>query len=369
MRIDAARRAVTEGPAWRRWAVLLTGSLALAALLAALHLPAGMLLGPMAAAIALAVAGAPVAVHPWAFRIAQAVVGLMIARVLPASIIAETLQRGPLFLGCVLSVVLAAVLLGLLLQRWRLLPGTSALWGTFPGAASAMALMSQAFGGDMRVVALMQYLRVVVVAIAAALVAHAWHAGAAPPGPSAPAAWLSLGDPRAAAATLALLAACVALAARLRFPASPLLLPLLVGVLLQDSGLLRITLSAPLLAASYALLGWSIGLRFTADVLRSTARALPRMLAAIVVLVALCAGIAWVLVRFAGIDPLTAYLATSPGGADSVAIIAASAPQVDVAFVMTMQTARLLVVLTLGPLLARWLGRRLQRTTHDAGTR
>jgi uncharacterized membrane protein AbrB (regulator of aidB expression) len=33
---------------------------------------------------------------------------------------------------------------------------------------------------------------------------------------------------------------------------------------------------------------------------------------------------------------------------------------VDVAFVMTMQTARLVIVLVFGPILARWLGRRLQ---------
>lgn len=40
--------------------------------------------------------------------------------------------------------------------------------------------------------------------------------------------------------------------------------------------------------------------------------------------------------------PLTAYLATSPGGADSVAIIAASA-HVEISFVMAMQLARFLV--------------------------
>ena len=44
-------------------------------------------------------------------------------------------------------------------------------------------------------------------------------------------------------------------------------------------------------------------------------------------LIAICGGSAWGLVHFAGIDPLTAYLATSPGGADSVAILSASAQQ------------------------------------------
>ena len=54
---------------------------------------------------------------------------------------------------------------------------------------------------------------------------------------------------------------------------------------------------------------------------------------------------------------LTAYLATSPGGADSVAIIAASSSHVDVPFVMAMQMARFILVLLVGPALARAVAR------------
>jgi hypothetical protein len=58
----------------------------------------------------------------------------------------------------------------------------------------------------------------------------------------------------------------------------------------------------------------------------------------------------------AGIDPLTAYLATSPGGADSAAIIA-MASNVDVAFVMAMQTTRLILILLIGPSVAGFIAR------------
>jgi hypothetical protein len=47
--------------------------------------------------------------------------------------------------------------------------------------------------------------------------------------------------------------------------------------------------------------------------------------------------------RLAHVDALTAYLATSPGGLDSVAIIAASTPRVDLPFVLALQSVRLLV--------------------------
>ncbi len=72
---------------------------------------------------------------------------------------------------------------------------------------------------------------------------------------------------------------------------------------------------------------------------------------------AFCGGLAWLLSHELGVDPLTAYLATSPGGMDSVAIIAAASDSVDISFVMALQSARLLVVLAFGPSLARLVAR------------
>jgi uncharacterized protein len=53
------------------------------------------------------------------------------------------------------------------------------------------------------------------------------------------------------------------------------------------------------------------------------------------------------------VDALTAYLATSPGGTDSVAIIAASTPRVDLPFVLALQAVRLLFAIGLAPLVTR----------------
>jgi len=60
------------------------------------------------------------------------------------------------------------------------------------------------------------------------------------------------------------------------------------------------------------------------------------------------------LVIVAHVDPLTAYLATTPGGVESVVIIAA-ASKVDVPFVMAMQTTRLLTLVVLAPILMRYI--------------
>ena len=120
--------------------------------------------------------------------------------------------------------------------------------------------------------------------------------------------------------------------------------------------MLTITLPPWLLAICYALVGWSIGLRFTRDIVLYASKQLPRILAAIFTLIATCGALGFALHEAAGTDALTAYLATSPGGADAVAIIAASSP-VDVPFVMAMQVGRLLLVILIGPSLARMIAR------------
>lgn len=115
-----------------------------------------------------------------------------------------------------------------------------------------------------------------------------------------------------------------------------------------------------LLALSYVAIGWTIGLNFTIHTVRHAARALPQIIAAILVLMGFCGLMAWLIVRMFDVDPLTAYLATSPGGMDSVAIIAAASDKVDLSFVMALQAARFLVVLLAGPSISRLVARTLK---------
>jgi membrane AbrB-like protein len=151
--------------------------------LEAMRLPAALLLGPMIAAILVAVADRGVHVPPQPVLIAQGVIGCMIARNIPPSITGEISHDWPLFVAVAAAVIAASATLGWLLTRWRVLPGTTAVWGSSPGAATAMMLMAGTYGADIRLVAFMQYLRVLLVAVAATLVARLWTRS--PAGPAA----------------------------------------------------------------------------------------------------------------------------------------------------------------------------------------
>jgi uncharacterized protein len=346
------------------WIALVALSVLLAAIFDWIGLPAGRLLGPMVAGIVMSLRGADLRVPRAAFFAAQGIIGVLIARGVPPSFMTTLTGHAPVFIAGVLVVTVFANGLGWLLSRWRVFPGDTAIWGAAPGAASAMMIMAEAHGSDVRLVAFMQYLRVVCVSFTASLVAHWWiskdanaaamMSAAAPSVFALPTSWAHAG------ATLLVALGGAAIGVRLRLPAGALLVPMFVGIASQDFAGVPIELPPLVLAVGYAFIGWMIGSRFNREVLRVTLRSTPKVLASIFTLIVLCGLFGAVLVRWAHVDPLTAYLATSPGGADSVAIIAASTP-VDVPFVITMQVLRLLFVMATGPAIARMLSRRIRR--------
>ncbi len=346
-------------PALPQWGLLLLLSAAIAAGLELLRLPAALLVGPMLAGVLLGVNGATVRPSLPLFTGAQGFIGAMIVAAIRPEMASALLGQWPLILGAVIATLTASSLLGAMVGRWGSLPGTTAVWGSAPGAASAMVLMADAFGADARLVAFMQYLRVIFVSISAALIARLWVDVSGME--AAPIDWFPALDLPEFATTL-FIALAGAFGGRLsRIPGGTLLGPLVLGVPLHLGAGLDLQLPEWLLAASYAVVGWWIGLKFTRPILAHAARTLPQILAAILLLIAFCAGIGAILSIMLDVDPLTAFLATSPGGMDSVAIIASASRNVDISFVLTLQMTRFLIVLLLGPPVARMIAVRISR--------
>lgn len=347
-----------SGPA--RWAALLAASLLLAAALDWIRLPAALLLGPLVAAVLMQAAGAAVRVPRILIMAAQAVIGCLIARSITSAIVAGFAQHWTVFVAVVALSVGASAAIGWSMSRLRIIPGSTAVWGMLPGAATVMMVMAEAYGADFRLVAFMQYLRVVMVAAAASLVAlwfvHGGGGGRFAAGFFPPLDWLNFAE------TLAIAVVGGAIGARL--PAGVLFGPFVLGAVLNVFGWVHIELPPLLLITSYAVVGWNTGLRFNREVLAAAARALPQSLGATILLMGFCGLLAWLLVALFHIDPLTAYLATSPGGVDAVAIIAAST-KVDTSFVMALQTFRLIALLVIGPYVARWVAGTLDRAPAD----
>lgn len=348
-----------------QWLSLILLTIALVMALNAGHVPAALLLGPMLAAIVFAVSGASIRL-PRGFTIgAQAILGCLIAQAIDAQLIALIGAHWELLLGFSLVTMLIAAGLGWMITRAGWLPGTAAIWGLSPGAAASMVLLAEDFGADRRMVALMQYSRIALVALAAILVAKFIGDPALAPAHamsrSAPSQWLIFPPAASLIATLALAATAVAIAIYFRKGALALFIPAFAGTALEAAG--WIDISTPQLFASLAFgtVGIYVGLSFNREMLLHSLSALPRILLAVVAMIVLCGLLSVALcMLLPGTDPLTAYLAVSPGGIDA-AVIIASNTNVSLPLILSFQFVRLLIVIGGAPALAKWLAHRHQQ--------
>nr|MDQ2705629.1 AbrB family transcriptional regulator [Pseudomonadota bacterium] len=239
-----------------QWAVLLVVSLLFAGALEIASLPAALLVGPMLAAIIAGTNGATVRVPPLGFAGGQAVVGCLVAGSISPDIFATFLDDWPLVTGVVVATLAASSFLGWFVSGLKILPGTTAVWGSAPGGATAMVLMAGAFGADARLVAFMQYLRVIMVSVAAALVARLWVDTSGVE--QASQIWFPEIDWPAFAATVAIATVGGYLGQLLRIPSPYFLGAVILGSILHLGAGIPLQLPQWLLAISYILIGWAI---------------------------------------------------------------------------------------------------------------
>ncbi len=337
-----------------QWLLLAALSAGFWAALHAVAIPAAVFLGPMAAGVAVGASGGTIRVPRLPYMAAQTVMGLFLASAVTPGILRSFLQDWPVFAAAVFLILAAASGLGWTMARSGAMPASTSIWGFWPGGATPMIVMAAEFGADARLVAFMQYFRVACVAGLASVVAAVFtgHAGAGLPEPP----WFPPLHVHAFGATLLIAAACGTLASFLRVPSGPMLIALAAGAVLNVSGAVEFELPRWLLTGTYALIGWTIGLRFTPGILVHAFRGFPKILLNVALLIGFSAGVGFLLSEILGIDALTAYLATSPGAMETIAIIAASS-HADAPFIIALQMVRFLTIIAIGPPVARFLAR------------
>jgi membrane AbrB-like protein len=354
------------------WSLLLVCSILLVGAMRAAQLPAALMLGPMIAAIGFALGGTRARL-PRSFALgAQTVLGCLIAKAFNSGLLAVLAIHWPTLIGLSAATLVMTAALGLLIARRGWLPGTAAIWGLSPGAASAMVLLADEHGADKRIVALMQYSRIVLVAFAAVAVARAL----GHPGGSAnllvpragPGLW-SLPSHELAFLESIALALTGALAAKLtRRSSAALFVPAFGGAALQAAGLMTIELPPLVPAIAFGVIGWYVGLSFTREALAYCLKIFPRMMAAIVAMIVMCGLLSMLLaVLVPNTDPLTAYLSMTPGGMDTAVVIAATT-NVSLPLVLAAQLVRLIIVMIAGPSMAKAFAS-WQRPTRPSSAR
>ncbi|MGC4961699.1 AbrB family transcriptional regulator [Gordonia sp. DT101] len=364
----------------RRWFMLALLTAIATYLLELLEVDAAALFAGLVVAGALAIAGfaprrrsapreaddadpaddsAPPAIPRPAMLAAQGVLGVYIGTMADPETLSGLGSSWIPVLAIGLGTLALSVIGGALLGLHRLVDPLTGSLALVAGGASGLVALTRELGGDERMVAVIQYLRVALVTITIPLVASvvfdAQSSNATVPSPSG-------GDQAWGLLLLAVgLGIGIPVGRLIHLPAAGLLGPMAVATIAELTGLAGdAAVSTILLTVAYAVIGWQAGLGFTMDRLRAIGRVLPAALVLILAIGVGCALLGVLLSAWTGESMFDCYLATTPGGIYAV-LAAATAAGSNVAFVVAAQILRVLLMLFVAPFAARAAARRLVR--------
>jgi membrane AbrB-like protein len=335
--------------------LLLLAAIGSAFALRGLHVPGAWLFGPLAVSAVFAVRGWNAIHLPNPVYIGgQAVIGTALGAGFSLNTLAVIPEHAGVFTFAVVFILLTSLGNGWLLSRFtRLDPGTSYL-GTMPGGASAMAAMSDSLGADTRLVAAIQYIRLLVILASLLVLAPLLKAHAPVAIHGATISFYATEFVAWKFATLLALATMGWLVGTYtRLPAGSFLIPTLLYFLLGLAGVNLGGWPWPILASAYIIMGLQIGGRFRPETVTMIRSVILPVVGTTLLLLVASVVLAFLVEHLMHIGLVAAYLAATPGGLDSVAAVATDL-HIDTTVVVSMHLVRLLCVLTFGPWLARW---------------
>lgn len=336
---------VPMDPAFRR--ILLETAETLAFALAGgltfifLGLPAGLVSGSVLAVATAALLGRPMRLPLPLARVCYVIVGTLLGTVVTP----ETLRGVATWPASIVLLMLAS--LGMIaatmtylrvVHRWD---PVSALMGASPGSMAQVIALSSELGGDLRAVAIVQTVRVLllVVGLPNALALFGLVVPAVPV-PRGPAGFSVLGE------MILLLAVAVAFAVvfmRLRFPGGLLFGALAGSAILHGSGLVHAALPWWIGNASVVMLGALVGSRFANTSARMLLAHLGAAFGSFAVSMAVATAFVLIVTRLLSLPIANVVIAFAPGAQDTMMVLAL-ALHLDPVYVGAHHLARFLVV-------------------------
>lgn len=325
-----------------------------AAIFLILHLPLPLLLGPMLACLIAALMGAPLMGAGAFSTFMRTFLGVAVG----ASITPEVLGQLPDIAASLAFVPVFIVVIAMvgypLFRRGFGFDHPTAWYSAMPGGLQDMLVFGEEAGGDVRALSLIHATRVLVIVTAAPLIMHGfWGVDLSQP-PGAP---IRAADP----AEIALMVGAGffgwKIAARAGLFGASILGPLILTAILSLTGIIQHRPPAEIIQAAQFFIGIAVGVKYVGITGRElridvTAGLVYAMLLALISLIFL------EMITHLGLAPaLDAFLAYLPGGQAEMVVIAIIAGA-DLAYVVSHHLLRIVIVITLAPLVARVMRRR-----------
>jgi uncharacterized protein len=316
--------------------------------------PAGLVSGSVLAVASAALAGRPTRVPLWLARLCFMLIGMLLGAVVtPETLVGITtwpLSVALLTVSTLCSMVAATCYLRLV-HGWDPL---SALLGASPGAMAQVVALAVEFGADMRGVAIVQTMRVLVITIGLpaglALFGFAASGVIVVPGPASGSSLWEL-------VLIAIASSLMAYAMmRLRFPGGLLFGAMAGSAVLHGTGTVHAVLPWWVGSSAVVMLGAVVGSRFANATPRMLLDYIGAALGSTAVAIAVAACFALTVTRLLPFRTADVVIAFAPGAQDTMMVLAL-ALRLDPVYVGAHQLARWLVVTFSVALAARRLAK------------
>lgn len=281
-----------------------------------------------------------------------ALIGVMIGTQVTPDLIRQLAALPVTLAGLAAFVALAQAGNYALFRRVGGFDRATAFYSSAPGGLLESILLGERAGGDVAVLTLQQFLRIVLVVSLVPAGLSLWLG--APVGSAGGQTGGAAGP--VAPGTLVLIAAAAALGlwlgARLRLPASHIIGPMALSAALTLGGWVDLHLPGWLISLAQLVIGLSLGLRFAGVTWTLLRRSIWLSLASVSYMLVLSAGFALVLSKATGIAFLHMLISFSPGGVTEMSVIALSLAA-NPALVSLHHVLRILMTVSFLPLAAR----------------
>ncbi|GHH03281.1 AbrB family transcriptional regulator [Pseudodonghicola xiamenensis] len=199
----------------------------------------------------------------------------------------------------------------------------TALYSALPGGLIEAVSLGEQAGGNVEILSLQQFMRIVAVVVSVPALLTLWtgHAVGSAAGlslehaPADLADWLSF---------LVIVPLGMWLGRRLSLPAWTIVGPMLVSAVLQGTGLWDVNGPGPLLAVAQLVVGAGLGTMFARSTFRHIAKGFGLALISVSAMLALGGGLSLLLTRLVPIPLETLLISFSPGGVTEMSLIALS---------------------------------------------
>ena len=314
-------------------------------------LPLPLLLGPMFACLACALAGARLQGMRPVSEAMRAVLGVAVG----ASITPALFERAGDMIVSVALIPVFVCLTGLIgypyFRRLCGFDGPTAYYAAMPGGLQDMILFGQEAGGNVRALSLVHTTRVLVIVSIMPLLLATLFGRALDNPPGEPAATIPLHE-------LGLMAVCAIVGwiggKRIGLFGASILGPLILTMAASLADLIHYRPPAEAILAAQFFIGMGVGVQYVGITIEEIRRIVAAALGYCVILAVLSLIFAEG-VYLLGVAPqVEALLAFAPGGQAEMVVLAIVAGA-DMAFVVTHHLTRLIVVIAGAPLAARWL--------------